>query len=176
MFIKISILRSLVVILLSASLVACAGRAANPAASYHVGDQAMSCEEIKAEMSHVQSQVDKLIPESKKTGKNAALGVAGLFLIVPWFFMDFSETERVEIKAYQERYLLLEKLYSRNDCVNKERTLVAPEGDDASQGVRRKMDKEDPKARLAVLKELLDQGLISEEEYEKQRLEVIESI
>ena len=164
------------------SISACAGRTANPTASYRVGDDAMTCTEIKAEMAHVQSQVDALIPESKKTGKNVALGVAGWFLLVPWFFMDFSEAEKVEIKAYQERYLALEKLYARRDCARVESGEItetssltsdinSAEGNsDSSSGAV------SPQERLRVIQELLDQGLITEEEYNERRQDVLNSL
>ena len=164
------------VILISAFLAACAGRTANPAASYRVGDEAMSCQEIKADMAHVQSQVDRLVPESEKTGKNVALGGAGCFKLVPWFFMDLSETEKVEIQAYKERYLSLEKLYSRKDCANDGRNSNAAASIESDQNTKTIMDRKDPEARLSILKSLLDQGLISDEEYQKQRKEVIKGI
>ena len=46
-------------------------------ASYKIGDDEMSCNELKAEMAYIDAQVNKLIPESDKTEKNMALGVAG---------------------------------------------------------------------------------------------------
>lgn len=167
--------RIFTVFLISSILAACAGRVANPSASYRIGDDAMSCSEIKAELSHVQSRVDALVPESEKTGKNVALGVAGWFLIVPWFFMDLSKSEQVEIKAYQERYLSLEKLYSRKDCAN-EQTNSQEKGNSAQGEKSSELDRNDPKARLIVLKKLLEQGLISDDEYNAQRLEVIKEI
>ena len=165
---KKKVLFRLLAISLSLSLIAgCGGRAANPTVAYKVSDGSMSCEEIKAEMAHIQSQVDKLIPESNKTAKNVGLGVAGWFFLVPWFFMDFSEAEKVEIKAYQERYLSIEKLYSRNGCEDKKGVTEAK----SSNGVDT-----DPRERLRALKELLEQGLISTEEYKKLRLDIIEGI
>ena len=45
-----------------------------------------------------------LIPASDKTAKNVALGIAGWFLLVPWFFMDFSQAEQTEINALRQRH------------------------------------------------------------------------
>ena len=45
-----------------------------------------------------------LIPASDKTAKNVALGIAGCFLLVPWFFMDFSQAEQTEINALRQRH------------------------------------------------------------------------
>lgn len=75
------ILKTFVLLLALISLAGCGGRAAQPVAKTQLGDEQMSCEELKAEMAHAEAQVQALIPESKKTGKNVALGAAGVFLI-----------------------------------------------------------------------------------------------
>ncbi len=46
-----------------------------------------------------------------------ALGVGGVLLIVPFFFMDFKDAEELEIKAYRDRNLWLGELASGKDCV-----------------------------------------------------------
>jgi hypothetical protein len=77
-------MNKLAAVVLSISLIAgCGGRTADPVPTYRPGDEDMSCLELKSEMSHIQQEVNKLIPETKKTGKNVALGAAGLFLIFP---------------------------------------------------------------------------------------------
>ena len=96
--------------------VGCAGKTANPVQSVKMGDSQMTCEEIHMEMAYIDQQIARLIPESEKGTKNTVLGVTGWFLIVPWFFMDFSDAEKVEIQAYKDRYLTLQKMGSRKDC------------------------------------------------------------
>jgi len=152
------------------ALVACGGRDPDPVPEYRVGDEKMTCPEIKLEMAHIDVQVNKLIPESKKTGKNVVLGVTGWFLIVPWFFMDFSDAEKVEIKSYQERYLALEKLWVRAGC-NDDTTTGSADGA-TSEG----NDIEGANERLRVLNELKEQGLISDEEYTSKRQEIIRDL
>lgn len=158
-----NLLKPIALSFLSLSIVACAGKTARPVASYKVGDDSMSCNELKAEMAHIDSRVSELIPDSQKTGKNVALGVAGWFLIVPWFFMDFSDAEKVEIQAYQERYLALEKMYSKNSC-SKEPNMQTADA------------KELESDRLNKLKDLHSQGLISDSEYHTLREAVIAEI
>lgn len=97
-------------------LTGCGGRAANPVKSIQPGDSELSCEALRTEMANVEAQVATLIPESKKTGKNVALGTAGLFLIVPFFFMDSGAAEDAEIKAYRDRYGELQKMYAQKDA------------------------------------------------------------
>ena len=78
----------------------------------------MNCDEISQEITDNHSKILGLIPKQQKTGKNAALGVAGAFLLVPLFFMDFSDAERVEIQAFQERNKRLRVLYRYKKCTN----------------------------------------------------------
>jgi hypothetical protein len=67
-------------------------------------------------MSHCQQQIATLLPKTKKGGKNAALGVAGWFLIVPWFFMDFSKAEQIEVDAWRSRYNHLAVEFANRGC------------------------------------------------------------
>ncbi|MEI8363329.1 MAG: hypothetical protein WCG35_08945 [Betaproteobacteria bacterium] len=96
--------KKLIVSLLIIAMAGCAGRAANPVMVQQYGDQNKSCEAIEKELTFIESEVGRLAPKTEKTGKNVGLGVAGALLIVPWFFMDFSESEQVEIDAFRRRY------------------------------------------------------------------------
>lgn len=137
------------------------GRAANPVAVVQPGDAGLSCEALRTEMASVESQVAALIPESKKTGKNVALGTAGLFLILPFFFMDSGAAENAEIKAFRARYGELQKTYAQKRCDN-----TTSSDDSGGGGAVGAMS---TKERLVELKELFDEGLITEVEYEKAR-------
>ena len=117
-------------------------------------------------MATVESQVAALIPESKKTGKNVALGAAGLFLIVPFFFMDGGGAEQAEIHAYRVRYGELLKTYAQKRCDR------AATEDDAGTGTA--VGAMSTKQRLVELKALFDEELISEAEYEKARAALLD--
>jgi hypothetical protein len=67
-------------------------------------------------MNIVQTEIQRLIPETEKTGTNTALGVAGFFFIVPLFFMDLSESEQIEINAFRQRYNHLMIIASEKKC------------------------------------------------------------
>lgn len=95
---------------------ACAGRTANPVSEYQYGDEKKSCERLRAEISNINSEISALIPNTEKTGKNVALGVAGWFLIVPWFFMDFTESEQIEINALRRRHNNLVAISAEKNC------------------------------------------------------------
>ena len=103
--------------LLCLSLVACAGRTANPIAVKEVGDKEMTCENILSEMNDLDRLSRRLLGEqSSKASKNAALGVAGFFLLFPWIFMDLGDAEQQEAYAMQDRYRHLERISRKNSC------------------------------------------------------------
>jgi hypothetical protein len=136
----------------------CGGRTANPVASVQPGDASLSCVALRTEMSSVESRVAALIPESKKTAKNVGLGVAGLFLIVPFFFMDTGSAEKAEIEAFRTRYSELQKTHSQKGCDQ-----AVDDGTGPAAGAI------STKQSLIELKELFDEELISEAEYQKAR-------
>jgi hypothetical protein len=82
----------------------CAGRAANPVMIQQYGDDKRSCQALEREMAFIKGEIQRLVPQTKKTGKNVALGVTGFFFIVPLFFMDLSKAEQIEVDAYRQRY------------------------------------------------------------------------
>ena len=97
-------------------LSACAGRTPNPVPQHQPGDESLTCKALKLELMNKQTKITNLIPQQDKMAKNIALGVAGAFVIVPWFFMDFSDAERVEIQSYQLRDNWLRTLYTKKKC------------------------------------------------------------
>jgi hypothetical protein len=97
-------------------LSACAGRPANPVLVQQYGDNKKSCSTLEKEMVLIQTDIQRLIPETEKTGTNTALGVTGFFFIVPLFFMDLSESEQIEINAFRQRYNHLMIIASEKKC------------------------------------------------------------
>jgi hypothetical protein len=108
--------KQIVVFLIFITLIGCAGRTANPVPIEQNGDLNLTCEGIQRELDFIETEVKRLAPETQKTGKNTALGVAGAFLIVPWFFMDFGKAEQVEVDAYRRRYNHLLALGDEKKC------------------------------------------------------------
>lgn len=98
------------------TLSACGGRTANPVMVNQYGDQNKNCKAIEFEMTSIQGEIQRLLPKKDKTGKNVALGVAGWFLIVPWFFMDFKNAEATEYEAYRQRYNHLGAIAMGKNC------------------------------------------------------------
>ena len=101
----------------------CGGRVANPMPMYLPGDDARSCEGLKIQMSQLDSDMRRILPKTDKSGTNLLCGVAGAFLIVPWFFMDFKGADKIEYDAMRNRYnhLLVLAAEKRCDVGNAER-------------------------------------------------------
>ncbi len=97
-------------------LSACAGRTPAPVMTAQYGDQQKSCQALQFEMQNAQGEMNRLLPKTDKTGQNVALGVAGAFLLVPWFFMDFKEAEQTEYEAYRQRYNNLAIIAMDKNC------------------------------------------------------------
>ena len=106
----------------------CAGREANPVAMYTPGDENRSCKGLFAEMSQIQQEIDVLRPKTNKFATNAAWATAGVFLIVPFFFMDLKEAEKIAKKQKDKiiwnNAIVLILVYhgTRNDSWNRGNT------------------------------------------------------
>lgn len=112
-------MKKIISILISVILLtACAGNTPNPIPQHQPGDENLNCSELRQELMDNQTKITRLIPKQNKTGKNVGLGIAGAFLIVPRFFMDFSDAERIEIQSYQLRDNWLRTLCAQKKCTS----------------------------------------------------------
>jgi hypothetical protein len=103
----------------SISIMGCASKTPNPVPLAQVGDETKTCDAITNEM---QQMIDaKTMAEgdgNTQVGKNVALGVTGIFLIVPWFFMDLGNAATVEQRAAQARFQRLQQMAFDKKCPN----------------------------------------------------------
>ena len=98
-------------------LAACGGRDADPVASRQIGDKDLTCEEIEIELIDIQGDIDVLIGEkSDSRSENVAWGIAGLFFFPLWLGLDLTETEQIEMRAFEKRGRELERLARRKNC------------------------------------------------------------
>jgi len=97
-------------------LMGCAGRPANPIMVYQHGDEERSCDALERELELIGEDILALMPRTDKADKNTQLGVAGIFLLIPLFFMDISKAEQVEINALTKRYNHLLGIAVEKDC------------------------------------------------------------
>lgn len=96
--------RTISTLCLISLLAACGGRTPSPVMISQYGDQQKSCKALEFEMTNIQGDIQRIMPDRDKTGQNVALGVAGAFFLVPWFFMDFKNAEATEYEALRQRY------------------------------------------------------------------------
>lgn len=103
-------------ILCAVLLTGCAGRPANPVMVDQIGDAKKSCAAIQTEMKGIEAEISRLMPQTDKSGKNIGLGIAGAFFLVPLFFMDMTESEKIEINAYKQRHNRLNIVAVEKKC------------------------------------------------------------
>ena len=112
-------MNKLVAALLIASSISagCAHTTANPVILAQPGDETKTCDAIANEMQQmVQARALAESDRNSQIGANVALGVAGIFLIVPWFFMDTGNAATVEERAAQARYQRLNQMQIDKKC------------------------------------------------------------
>jgi len=97
-------------------VVGCAGRPANPVMVYQPDDKTRSCDALERELELIEEDIAELLPKTDKADKNTQLGVVGIFLLVPFFFMDLSKSEQVEANALTKRYNYLLTVGEENSC------------------------------------------------------------
>jgi outer membrane murein-binding lipoprotein Lpp len=109
---------SVIAVVVSSILVAgCAHRAANPVPVAQVGDETKSCRAIINEMQEMKNTA--LAAEgdrNSQVAQNVGLGVAGAFLLVPWFFMDTGNAATVEQRAAVARFKRLNAMAEERNC------------------------------------------------------------
>jgi hypothetical protein len=155
-------------------LSACAGRPANPVMVDQVGDNRKTCPILEAEMKGVQAEIQRLLPESDKSGKNIGLGVAGAIFLIPLFFMDLTESEKIEINAYRQRYNRLNILATEKKCAFAE---VATDAQLEKEAEKKAVDGSKSVAqRIEELNGLLKKGLITQKEYDSKRAELLKAM
>jgi hypothetical protein len=97
-------------------LSACAGRSAHPVMVYQHGDEERSCDALERELELIEDDILSLLPETDKADRNTRLGIAGIFLLVPFFFMDLSKSEQIEMNALIKRYNHLLEIADNKEC------------------------------------------------------------
>lgn len=117
-------MKKVAIAIAAVALAGCAGRAANPIMVQQYGDNAKSCQALEHDMAFIESEVQRLVPDTEKTGKNVALGVTGAFFLVPLFFMDFSQAEQMEVNAYRQRYNHLAILAMDKGCESERKPIL----------------------------------------------------
>ena len=101
----------LITVVAAVALSGCAGRSPAPVAVVQPQDRYMDCAAISIEVQANNAKVQQLASDQGlKTTQNVAAGVAGIFIPVLWFGMDFQGTADKETQALQSRQQYLASL------------------------------------------------------------------
>jgi len=185
-----------VVLIASIFSAGCASTVANPVPVAQVGDETKSCDAIANEMQKmVTAQVTADGDKDKQIGTNAALGVGGIFLLgIPWFFMDLGGAATAEQKAARARYERLEQMQIDKKCpatpIVKEEKVVGGESiirtttpmsepskpSSARSTITPSNDSPNPAKKLEDLNTMLKKGLITQDEYNAKKSEILKNM
>jgi len=94
----------------------CAGRQANPIPSYLPGNENRSCRALQAEIAQLESDMQRILPETNKFGYNALCVAGGILVIVPFFFMDLKDADKIEWEAMRVRHNRLLVYAAEKEC------------------------------------------------------------
>ena len=95
----------------------CAGRAAHPVQVAQSGDNKKTCKSLRKETKKIRQKVKKMMPAVKKADKKRTLlMVSGGLLIVPWFFLDLSDADKIETNAKRARHNYLVDVAKKRNC------------------------------------------------------------
>ncbi len=97
-------------------LAGCAGRTANPIAAYLPGDETRSCKGLKAEIAQLQADMQRILPKTDKGFTNTLWALGGCVVIIPFFFMDLKDAEKIEFEAMRTRHNRLLVYAAEKDC------------------------------------------------------------
>lgn len=153
----------------------CAGRTANPIPAYLPGDDTRSCEALKAEIAQLQADMNRLLPKTNKGVTNALWATAGVFLIVPFFFMDLKGAEKIEFQAMRTRHNRLLIIAADRGCdmtgVRAERILSIKERKAELKKLKKEGKKESKEAKSHKNEETI---VINKKEYEEYQQYLLE--
>jgi len=95
----------------------CAGRAAHPVKVAQSGDVEKTCKSLRKETKQIRQNIKKMIHAVKKADKKRTLlMVSGGLLIVPWFFLDLSDADKIETNAKRARHNYLVGVAKKRNC------------------------------------------------------------
>ena len=93
------------------------GRSAQPITVAQSGDAKKTCKALRKETKQILRRIHKMVPYIKKKDKKKVLKmVTGALIVIPWFFVDMKDAEKVEANALRKRYNYLADLADRHNC------------------------------------------------------------
>jgi len=186
--------------LVSASLISmgCTTSVPNAVPVAQAGDSTLSCDAITNEMQQmIAAQLQANGDKNRQMGTNAALGVAGIFTLgIPWFFMNIGDTPTIEERAARARYERLQQMGIDRNCPpapyqpasttqagdqSTPTPPVAPVAPIASSAPPStpsgsNVNNAGPVKTLEDLNVMLQKGLITNQEYNKKKAEILKNM
>ena len=163
-------MRSIIFLVLGALIAGCATQPSDLPTTYVSPNQYQhySCEQITMEMNRTSRKANELQARLKKDADNDAAQMAvGLNIFWPTlFFLEGGDgPEAAEYSRLKGEFEALEEVSVQKKCGVEVQTTTSTVGasDESSD------DTQTLKESLRELKEMLDEGLISEEDYEKKK-------
>lgn len=105
-----------ILLITSTFFAGCAGREANPVPCYIEGDENLSCQALREEITRLQEDMLALLPKTDKSFTNTLWCAGGVVAIAPYFFMDVKDAERIEYEAFRRRHNRLLLIAKEKDC------------------------------------------------------------
>lgn len=98
--------------LIATVLAGCASTTPNPSLTpYQPGDEQASCSALNVALNTTKQQEQKAEHDkSTTTGLNVLYGITGVFVIFPWFFIDNSNGNQIDVTNAQARIARLNGL------------------------------------------------------------------
>lgn len=132
--------RSVCLLLIVSVLFAgCAGRDPNPVPIYIPGDENRSCDSLRQEVNNLHQDMNVLAPDVNKADTNTLWFIAGVFFLVPFFFMDLKDAEKTEYQAMAKRIDRLE-MYMAENCGEESVAIESSPKDDSKNQVDEPID------------------------------------
>jgi len=81
------------------------------------GDVKKTCKPLRKEIKQIRQKIKKMIPVVKKADKKRTLlMLSGGLLIVPWFFLDLTDADKIEANAQRSRHNYLLDVAKKHSC------------------------------------------------------------
>lgn len=97
-------------------LMACGGRTAHPIKTAWPDDGTMTCNDISSELARNNGEIAQLAAEKGRKIKRNIDDACMFFCIFPLFMLDLTDTQNIEIDAYEARNKRLEDLALLKKC------------------------------------------------------------
>lgn len=109
-------MKKLCMLILCVAISACTTKRADPIPLYQPGDSTLDCHVLHDEIVRNQDGIMKFVPKTERMLTNTAFIASSAVLLVPIFFTDFSESQRITAQALQQRNNWLRTLGRRKHC------------------------------------------------------------